>query len=72
MNRVLEIRKSLNITQQAIADAAGISRPFLVDIEKGRRGARPETWERIASVLGVTVDKLRGDDHEVSDDGRGG
>lgn len=67
MNRVREIRTRLNITQQALADAAGVSRPFLVDIEKGRRGAKADTWSRIAGALGVTVTELRGDDHAVSD-----
>lgn len=64
MNRVLELRTKRGITQQALATAAGISRPFLVDIEKGRRGAKPDTWSRIAGALGVTVADLRGDDHD--------
>lgn len=72
MNRVREIRTRLNITQQALADAAGVSRPFLVDIEKGRRGAKADTWNRIASALGVTVDDLRGDEHAVFDHSIGG
>ena len=58
MNRVREIRNELKVTQQAVAEAAGISRPFLVDIEKDRRGARPETWQRIADALGVSVEDL--------------
>ena len=72
MNRVREIRARLNITQQALADAAGVSRPFLVDIEKGRRGAKFDTWQRIADALGVTVPELRGDSHAVPDDPAGG
>lgn len=68
MNRVREVRTNRQITQQALADAALISRPFLVDIEKGRRGAKMETWQRIAEALDVTVPELRGDDHDKTAD----
>lgn len=68
MNRVLELRTERGITQQALATAAEISRPFLVDIEKGRRGAKPDTWSRIAGALGVTVAELRGDDNAAVSD----
>lgn len=67
MNRVREIREAAGLTQQQIANAAGISRPFLVDIEKSRRGAKSETWQRIADALGTTVQELRGDGHAVPD-----
>ena len=68
MNKVREIRRLQNITQQALADAACVSRPFLVDIEKERRGAKPDTWNRIAAALGVTVQELRGDDYDKTAD----
>lgn len=58
---IREIREAKNLTQQQIAERAGISRPFLVDLEYGRRGAKEETWERIAAALGVTVDVLKGE-----------
>ena len=64
MKRVKAVREAKNMTQQMVADAAGISRPFLVDIEKGRRGAKPETWQKIADALDVKVEDL----HEVPDD----
>ena len=64
MNRVKEIREAKGMTQQMVADAACISRPFLVDIEKERRGAKPETWQKIADALGVKVEELRGDDDD--------
>lgn len=57
-NRVRFIRRMLDLTQQQVAKAAGISQPYLHDIERGNRGARPETWQRIADVLGVTVKDL--------------
>lgn len=60
MNNVKLIRESLGLTQRALAEAAGISAPFLYDLENGNRNAKPETWERIAGVLGCTVNDLIG------------
>lgn len=68
MNRVREIRVMREMTQQNLASAVGVSRPFVVDIEKDRRGAKPGTWQRIADALGVTVEELRGDDHDKTAD----
>lgn len=59
MNRIQEARKAAGMTQTELANAAGVSQPYIVDLERGARGAKPETWERIASALGVTVEELR-------------
>ena len=59
MNRIREVREAKGITQQALANLVGVSRPYIVDLEKNRRGARPETWARIAEALGVKVEELR-------------
>lgn len=59
MNRVREIRKGQHKTLNTVATAAGISIQFLADIERGRRSARDETWERIASALNSTVNDLK-------------
>jgi transcriptional regulator with XRE-family HTH domain len=58
LNNVKLIRESKGLTQRALAEAAGISAPFLYDLENGNRNAKPETWERIAGVLGCTIDDL--------------
>ena len=58
MNQIKKIRELKRINQKTLAEAAQISQPYLSDLEKNRRGARPETLERIAYVLGVTVDEL--------------
>ena len=44
--------------QKELALAANISRPYLHDLENNRRGAKPETLQRIANALGVTVEEL--------------
>ena len=58
MNRIREIREGKGVTQLALAREAKISQPYLHDLEKNARGARPETLERIADALGVQVGEL--------------
>lgn len=68
MNRAREIRKAKGMMLREVAAAAGCSIGYLADLELGRRGARAETWSRIAAALGVSADDLKGDDHDsVSD-----
>lgn len=61
MNRIKEIRKAQGMMQKDVAQLAQVSQPYLHDLELGARGAKPETWERIARALGVTVEQLRKD-----------
>ena len=63
-NRVREIRKFKDMTLAEVAAKVGCSIPFLSDVELNRRGAKPETWQKIADALGVKVEDL----HEVPDD----
>ena len=58
MNRIKEVRQMMRVSQISLARSAGISQPFLCDLENNRRGARPETLARIAEALGVTVEEL--------------
>lgn len=58
MNRIREIRESLKLAQKELAEMVGISCPFLCDLEKNRRGAKPETYQRIAEALNVSVTEL--------------
>ena len=58
MNRIKEVRQHKRITQIALAHSIGVSQPFLCDLENNRRGAKPETMDRIAAALGVTVAEL--------------
>ena len=68
MNRIKVIRGALGIKQGELAALACVSQPYLHDLENNRRGAKPETWNKIADALGVTVEQLKGDDHEQADD----
>lgn len=59
MNRIRERRLYMEMTQKQLAEAAGLSQPFLHDLELGRRTAKKDTWERIANVLGCTVSDIK-------------
>ena len=58
MNRIKEIRVHLRVSQIELARSAGVSQPFLCDLENNRRGAKPGTMLRIADALGVKVTDL--------------
>lgn len=58
MNNIRTIREEKRISQIKLAADAGISQPFLYDLERGNRNAKPETMERIAAALGCTVEDL--------------
>ena len=58
MNRIKEIRAFVGISQKELASMSEISQPYLYDLENNRRGAKPETLERIAKALGCTINDL--------------
>jgi len=58
MYQIRKIRKRLRVTQTTLSSKAGISQPYLCDLEHNRRGAKPETLEKIADALGVKVEEL--------------
>ena len=51
-----------NLSSATLADMAQVSRPFMYDLEKGSRGARLDTWKRIAYVLNCNVEDIIEDD----------
>lgn len=51
--KVREARLSLGMKQAELADAAGISRKTLSDLEQGRRGAQAGVLHKVLSALGV-------------------
>lgn len=44
-------RRAAELTQQQVADAAGISRPYLSQIETGRRRPPPTTLAALLKAL---------------------
>jgi len=55
---IREIREARKATLEEIAFAADTNASNLSRIERGAQGYSPETLERIASALGVTVSEL--------------
>ncbi len=65
-NRIKRIRNSLGLSQDALAQKAGVSRPFLSTIETGSAVPTVKNAIKIAEALGVTVDELFAPDEEDS------
>jgi transcriptional regulator with XRE-family HTH domain len=55
---IREIRETRGATLEEIALAADTNASNLSRIERGKQGFSPETLERIATALGVTVSEL--------------
>lgn len=58
MNRIKEVRESRNMSQTVLAHLAGVSQPYMHDLENGKRGAKMETWQKIADALEVPITDL--------------
>jgi DNA-binding XRE family transcriptional regulator len=52
------LRKFRGLTQEALAEAAGLSRPYLTEIEKGRKTGSVGAVQAIARALSVSVRHL--------------
>ena len=58
MKRLRRIRLAKEMNQGELAEKAGLSRQVISNLERGASHGTPETWRRLAAVLGVTVDEL--------------
>lgn len=56
--RVAERRRKMGMTQEALAEAGGLTTQFVSYAESGKRGMRPENLMRIAAALKVSTDYL--------------
>ncbi|MFF2912615.1 helix-turn-helix domain-containing protein [Paenibacillus sp. NPDC057934] len=56
--RVRAFRKLKGFTQQELADSTGISLAVLGAVERGNRRLEDQILNKIANVLGVTVQEL--------------
>ena len=58
------LRDKQGLTLRALADAVGVSAPFLSDLEHGRR--QTEKYDELAKALSVDVEDLKAFDPRVS------
>lgn len=56
--RIIERRKKLNLTQEALAEKADVTTQFVSYAESGKRAMRPENLMKIAAALEVSADYL--------------
>jgi transcriptional regulator with XRE-family HTH domain len=64
-------RELAELSMRQVAAMAGISNPYLSQIEHGLRAPSADVLETIAATLGIQPDTLRphpSDDHESADD----
>ena len=51
-------REELNLTQEGLADKAGIHRTYLSDIERGSRNVALINIERLAKAMSMSLSEL--------------
>ncbi len=57
-SNIRKLRKEFGWTQQQLAEKAGISVPFMTQIELGRKSASLEVIQGITAALGTTYKQL--------------
>ncbi|WP_366937351.1 helix-turn-helix transcriptional regulator [Alicyclobacillus sp.] len=56
--KLRQMREERGLTLQQVADAVGISKPYLWQIENGKRGLSYALAVKIASVFGTNPDEV--------------
>jgi len=56
--RIMERRRKLGLTQEALAEKADVTAQFVSYAEAGKRAMRPENLLKIAAALAVSADYL--------------
>jgi transcriptional regulator with XRE-family HTH domain len=67
---IRQLRRDRELSQEALANAAGIHPKHLSEIERGNKDPRATTLVRLAEALGVTVGDLYGHGDETPADRR--
>ena len=56
--RIKELRKNLELSQEALANNAEVDRTYMTDVENGRRNISVEVLERIIIALKVSYSEF--------------
>lgn len=56
--RIKFLRNEIGISQEELADRAGIDRTYITSVECGKRNISIVNVDKIAKALGVTLSKL--------------
>jgi transcriptional regulator with XRE-family HTH domain len=57
-DRLRDLRKARGLTQERLAEAAGMDRSFIADVERGARFPGLDTCWRLADGLGISLGEL--------------
>jgi transcriptional regulator with XRE-family HTH domain len=66
-DRIKEVRESMRLTQDDLAERANLSKGFISDIENNKRGISAENLLRISNVLGASLDYLAKGETQTSE-----
>jgi len=53
-----ELRERVSLSQEELAERAGVSRTTIADLELGKRRPHPKTRRKLAEALGVEPHQL--------------
>lgn len=56
--RIKELRKKLELSQEALANEAEVDRTYVTDVENGRRNVSLEILERLIKALSVSFSEF--------------
>ena len=56
--RIKELRKTILLSQESLANKADVDRTYVTDVENGRRNVSVEILERLINALDVTVSEF--------------
>ena len=57
-NKIKEMRKGNNVTQEELALAVGVTRQTVISLENGKYNASIQLAYKIAKFFGVTIEEL--------------
>lgn len=56
--RIRELRKKLELSQEALANEAEVDRTYVTDVENGRRNVSLEILERLIKALQISISEF--------------